>query len=234
MLAMLEAGHVSALDLVDLYIDRIEKYDEKVNAVVVRDFERARRAASDSDAARACGNVAGELHGLPITLKESNDAVGLDTTGGNPARVGNRAEADGPNTRRVRGAGAIILGKTNAVFGTTSNPWDGDRSPGGSSGGSAAAVAAGFTALEIGGDVGGSVRIPAAFCGVLAHKATVPSLHASFTTELGTPGPIARSAADIRLLFDMMAHDNASRSRGWRLQLPKPRFTSLADARVAI
>ena len=106
----------------------------------------------------------------------------------------------------------------NAVFGTTSNPWDGDRSPGGSSGGSAAAVAAGFTALEIGGDVGGSVRIPAAFCGVLAHKATVPSLHASFTTELGTPGPIARSAADIRLLFDVMAHDNASRSRGWRLQ----------------
>ena len=94
MLAMLEAGHVSALDLVDLYIDRIEKYDEKVNAVVVRDFERARRAASDSDAARARGNVAGELHGLPITLKESNDAVGLDTTGGNPARVGNRAEAD--------------------------------------------------------------------------------------------------------------------------------------------
>ena len=152
-----------------------------INAVVVRDFDRARTAAKAADTALARGER-GPLLGLPMTVKESNNVAGLPTTWGSPAFAGWTAETDAVAVARLRAAGAIILGKTNVppfladwqsnnpIYGRTRNPWSLDRSPGGSSGGAAAAVAAGMSPLELGSDIGGSIRVPAAFCGIFGHK----------------------------------------------------------------
>lgn len=173
LLQALRSKEVSSLELTDLYIERIEKHDAKINVVVVRDFERARSAAREADAARGRGEDR-SLLGLPITLKESFNVRGLPTCCGVAAWKGFVSRHDAPATARLKVAGAVILGKTNVpvgladwqsvnpVYGRTSNPWDLARSPGGSSGG-AAAIAAGLSALEVGSDIGGSIRVPAAF-----------------------------------------------------------------------
>ncbi|HEY8874002.1 MAG TPA: amidase family protein, partial [Stellaceae bacterium] len=175
---------ISARELLDASIARIEALDPKINAVVVRDFDRARAAADAADAALARGERR-HLLGLPMTVKEGFGVAGLPTTRGNPKFKGWIAEIDALAVQRLKAAGAVILGKTNVplnladwqsfneVYGTTNNPWDLSRTPGGSSGGSAAALAAGFVALELGSDVGGSLRAPAHFCGVFSHKPTL-------------------------------------------------------------
>jgi amidase len=172
---------VSSRELVDSAIARIEALDSKINAVVVRDFDRARAAAAAADAALAEGERR-PLLGVPITVKEQFGVAGLPTTWGNPKFKDWRPEVDALAVQRLKAAGAIILGKTNVpvalrdwqsyndVYGTTNNPWDLSRSPGGSSGGSAAALAAGFVPLEFGSDIGGSLRAPAHFCGVFSHS----------------------------------------------------------------
>src|SRR5436190_602084 len=172
---------VSALELTDDAIARIEARDGKINAVVVRDFDRARETARAADAALARGERR-PLLGLPMTAKESHEIAGLPSTWGSPAFSGWVAQRDAVAIARLKDAGAVILGKTNVppfladwqsnnpVYGRTNNPWDLGRSPGGSSGGSAAALAAGMTPLEIGSDIGGSIRVPAALCGVYGHK----------------------------------------------------------------
>ena len=174
---------VSSRELVDNAISRIEAFDPKINAVVVRDFERARAAADTADAALAKGESRALL-GVPMTVKEHYAVAGLPTTRGDPKYKDWRAEADALVVQRLKAAGAVILGKTNVplnlsdwqsfneVYGTTNNPWDLSRTPGGSSGGSAAALAAGFVPLELGSDIGGSLRAPAHFCGVFSHKPT--------------------------------------------------------------
>jgi amidase len=179
--AALRRREVSSAELVDHAIARIAARDGTLNAVVVRDFERARAAARAADAALARGEQA-PLLGLPMTVKESFNVAGLPTTWGHREARGFIADEDAVAVGRLKAAGAVILGKTNVprdlgdwqsyneIYGTTSNPWDGGRSPGGSSGGSAAALAAGFVALELGSDIGGSLRVPAHFCGVCAHK----------------------------------------------------------------
>jgi len=181
LIAALDGRQVSARELVDSAIARIEVLDPKINAVVVRDFERARIAANQADAALARGERR-PLLGLPMTVKEQYGVAGLPTTRGDPKYKGWKAEVDALVVQRLKAAGAIILGKTNVpiamrdwqsyneVYGTTNNPWDTSRSPGGSSGGAAAALAAGFVALELGSDMGGSLRCPAHFCGVFSHK----------------------------------------------------------------
>ena len=184
LLQALAARQVSPRELVDAAIARIEALDGKINAVVVRDFDRARAAATAADAALARGERR-PLLGLPMTVKEQFNVAGLPTCWGIEKFRDWRPDFDALAVQRLKAAGAIILGKTNVpaalsdwqsynkVYGTTNNPWDLGRSPGGSSGGAAAALAAGFVPLELGSDIGGSLRCPAHFCGVYAHKPTL-------------------------------------------------------------
>ncbi|MEC7780057.1 MAG: amidase family protein, partial [Pseudomonadota bacterium] len=180
--AAISAGTVSSREITQHYIDRIESLDTSVNAVCVRLFEHALQAAEEADRRQAKGESLGPLHGVPMSIKESYVHANTPATWGIPAYRDNIAAADGLAVARFKAAGAHFLGKTNVpidlgdfqsyneIYGTTNNPWDTSRTPGGSSGGSAAALAAGFTALEAGSDIGGSIRTPAHFCGVFGHK----------------------------------------------------------------
>ncbi|THD78039.1 MAG: amidase [Phenylobacterium sp.] len=250
----LAARKVSALELTDAAIGRIEARDGAINAVVVRDFDRARMAAKAADAALARGER-GALLGLPMTVKESHNVAGLPCTWGFELFKDFVAPADSVGVARLKAAGAVILGKTNVpvmlsdwqsanpIYGRTVNPWDPTRSPGGSSGGGAAALAAGMVPLEFGSDVGGSIRVPAAFCGVYGHKPSyglIPTRgHAPAGVD-GVPppllvlGPLARSAADLQLALDVLAGPDELESVGCRLDLPAPRGARLSDYRVLI
>src|SRR2546422_2462570 len=175
---------IGCLELLDLYLARIEKYDGALNAVVVRDFDRARTRARAADRALSKRAVWGPLHGVPMTIKESYDVAGLPTTWGVPASKNNIATKNAVAVSRLLGAGVVLFGKTNvplyladwqsfnAIYGTTNNPWDVARAPGGSSGGAAAALAAGLTGLEAGSDIGSSIRNPAHLFGGYRHKPT--------------------------------------------------------------
>ena len=223
----LRRHEISSLALLDLYIDRIERLDGAVNAVVVRDFDRARARARAADDAFDAGRSWGPLHGVPMTVKESFDVPGLPTTRGVEALRDNIATRPAVAVRRLTDAGAIVFGKTNVpvaladwqtfnpIYGTTNNPWDAGRTPGGSSGGSAAALAAGFTALELGTDIGASIRNPAHYCGVWGHKPTwgvvplegqqTPSDVCIDALDIAVAGPMARSAKDLTLAMDILA-----------------------------
>src|SRR4051794_5743705 len=178
--AALRAGEVSSVELTDEAIARIEREDKVINAICVPDFDRARAAARDADQARARGEDR-PLLGVPVTVKECYNVAGLPTNWGLPMYRDYVPAEDAVQVSRLKEAGAVILGKTNVpmglqglqssneVYGTTNNPWDPDRTPGGSSGGSSAALAAGFGALSIGTDIAGSLRTPAHFCGVYGH-----------------------------------------------------------------
>ena len=248
---------ISARELLDAVISRIEQLDPKINAVVVRDFDRARAAADAADAALARGERR-PLLGLPMTVKEQFSVAGLPTTWGNPQFKDWKAETDALVVQRLKSAGAVILGKTNVpirlgdwqsyneVYGTTSNPWNLDRTPGGSSGGAAAALAAGFVPLEFGSDIGGSLRAPAHFCGVFSHKPSldlVPqrgsgppqSSPVPVRGDLAVIGPMARSAADLALELAVVAGpDELAEGVGYKLALPPPRHDKLADFRVLV
>ncbi len=251
LLADLRAGTITARDLTDLYIRRIERYDTKLNAVVVRDFEGARKAARTADEGGT-----GTLRGLPITLKESFNVAGLGTTCGVPDWKSFVSAHDAPAWTRLRAAGAVLLGKTNVppmladwqsanpIYGRANNPWDLGRTPGGSSGGSAAALAAGLTALEVGSDIGGSIRVPAAFCGVYGHRPSetllpksgqfpMPPLPNS-AVVMGVQGPLARSAEDLELALSILAGADVGEDVAWRVELPPARHARLADFRVAV
>ena len=252
--ALIRDGQISSLELTDACIDRIERLDGEVNAVVVRDFERARAAARAADAKLAAGDGLGPLHGVPMTIKESYNIEGLPTTWGHPIFAKLQAPEDSEAVRRFKEAGAVFLGKTNVplnladfqsyndVYGTTRNPWNRERTPGGSSGGSAAALAAGFVSLEAGSDIGGSIRNPAHYCGVYGHKPTwgiVPPQGHALPGMLAGPdiavcGTLARDPDDLRLALDVLSGPEPLNAPGWRLELPKPRRTQLADFRVAL
>ncbi len=250
----LSEGRVSALELLEHSLARIDRFDGAINAVVVRDDERARADARAADAALARGERK-PLLGVPITVKESFDAEGLVTTVGKPELAENRAQCDSAVVAALREAGAVVIGKTNvplgltdlqsynAVYGNTSNPWDLARTPGGSSGGGAAAVAAGYVALEVGSDIGGSVRIPAHFTGVYGHKASYgliatrgsglpPGRHAP--RDLGVAGPLARTAADLDLALGLLLNRDPELNKAWRVTLPPPRHSRLAEFRVLV
>jgi len=250
----LAARKVGALELTEVAIARIEARDGPINAVVVRDFDRARQAARAADVALGKGERR-PLLGLPMTVKESNEVEGLPSTWGSPAFSGWSAEKDAVAVARLKAAGAIILGKTNVppfladwqstnpIYGRTKNPWDLGVSPGGSSGGSAAALAAGMTPLELGSDIGGSIRVPAAFCGVYGHKPSyglVPTRGHSPPGLDGGPialavvGPLARSAADLDLALGVVAGPEPEEAVGYALNLPPPRHANLADYRVFV
>jgi len=245
---------IGCLELLDLYLARIEKYDGALNAVVVRDFDRARSRARAADRALSKRDVWGPLHGVPMTIKESYDVAGLPTTWGVPASRNNIATKNAIAVDRLLGAGVVLFGKTNvplyladwqsfnAIYGTTNNPWDVARAPGGSSGGAAAALAAGLTGLEAGSDIGSSIRNPAHFCGVYGHKPTwgiVPRTGQALPwqtapVDIDVVGPLARSADDLAIALSAMAGPDEIEAAGWQLHLPPPRQKRLRDFKVAL
>src|SRR5438128_7844715 len=245
---------IGCLELLDLYLARVEKYDGALNAVVVRDFERARTRARAADRALAKRDVWGPLHGVPMTIKESYDVAGLPTTWGVPAYKDRIATKNALVVDRLLDAGAVLFGKTNvplyladwqsfnAIYGTTNNPWDVTRAPGGSSGGAAAALAAGLTGLEAGSDIGSSIRNPAHFCGVYGHKPTwgiVPRDGQALPwqkapVDIDVVGPLARSADDLALALSVIAGPDAIDAAGWQLKLRPARKKGLRDFKVAL
>lgn len=253
----LAAGKVSAVELAQDAIGRIERHDGKINAICVRDFDRGLEAARAADAARARGET-GPLLGIPLTVKESYNVAGLPTTWGFPPQRDFVPPQDALAIARVKEAGGVILGKANLpagladwqsyneIYGTTNNPYDLGRTPGGSSGGSSAALAAGYGALSLGSDIGGSLRVPAFHCGIYAHKPTfalvpnrghvAPPLPAlPFDRDLSVIGPMARSAVDLSLLLDVIAGpDPLEAGKAYTLALPPPRHGELKDFRVLL
>jgi len=253
----LAAKKVSAVELAQDAIARIERHDGKINAICVRDFARALEAARAADTALARGEKK-PLLGLPLTVKESYNIAGLPTTWGFPLQKDFVPPEDALSISRVKAAGGVILGKTNVpvglgdwqsyneIYGTTNNPFDLGRTPGGSSGGSAAALAAGYGPLSLGTDIGGSLRVPAFHCGVYAHKPTYnmvpmrghtppPFPPLPLDRDMAVIGPMARSAADLSLLLDVMAGpDPLEAGVGYRLALPPPRHNQLKSFRVLV
>jgi amidase len=240
--------------LLEHFVARVERFNPALNAIIATDLPGARKRADAADAALARGEIWGPLHGVPMTLKESYNIAGLATTWGVPALKDNIAKSNALAVDRFLGAGAVIFGKTNvplwladwqsfnAIYGTTNNPWDLTRAPGGSSGGSAAALAAGLTGLEAGSDIGSSIRNPAHFCGVWGHKPSwgivSPKGHAAgeraATPDISVCGPLARSSADLALALGIMAGPDEIDGTGWRLELPKPKQARLGDFKVAL
>ena len=247
------SGEVSATEVVEAHIARIEAVNPRLNAVVVTRYPEARAEARDADRRRAAGEPLGPLHGVPVTVKECLDLAGTASTFGLPARAGHVAAADDAYVARLRAAGAIVLGKTNVaqllmslesynpVYGRTNNPWNAERSPGGSSGGEGAIVAAGGSPLGLGTDIGGSSRIPAAFCGITGYKptqgrtpdagrASIPFGQRAIVSQVGV---LARSVDDVALAFNVIA--GASEEA---LEPPIPlgddRAVDVATLRVAV
>ncbi len=219
---------LSAVEVLEAHLAQIEARNPALNAVITLDAESARRRAREADAALDRGEVWGPLHGLPLTLKDGHSVAGMRTTAGWKPLAEHVPERDGSVAARLKGAGAIIMGKTNVptllgdyqcynpIFGRTNNPWNPERTPGGSSGGAAAALAAGMTPLEVGSDVGGSIRIPSHFCGLFGLKPTEHrvSLAGHIPEPPGTPrtaramaviGPMARTIEDLDLAFRILA-----------------------------
>ena len=245
---------ISALELLDHCLARVEKHDRDINAVVVKDVDGARKRAKEADKALARGAVWGPLHGVPMTIKESFDVVGMPTTWGLPELKDNFPKQDVLSVARLKQAGVTLYGKSNVplllsdwqsyneVYGTTNNPWDLTRTPGGSSGGSAASLAAGFCGIEAGSDIGASIRNPAHYCGVYGHKPTygicpprgqaLPGRVSA--SDISVIGPMARSAADLAIGLDAMAGPDDIEAAGMKLVLPAPKKKSLKEYKVAL
>ncbi|MGO8916115.1 MAG: amidase [Stellaceae bacterium] len=250
----IRAKRIGCRELLELYLARVERFNPTLNAIIATALAAARRRADEADAALARGEVWGKLHGVPMTVKESFDVAGLPTTWGLPEQKDNIATTNALAVDRFLAAGAVIFGKTNvpllladwqsynAIYGTTNNPWDVARVPGGSSGGSAAALAAGLTALEAGSDIGASIRNPAHYCGVRGHKPSYgivsPRGHALggrvAAGDISVCGPLARSSADLALALEVMAGPDEIDGAGWRLELPQPKKERLSDYKVAL
>lgn len=256
LVAQLAAGEVSSLDLLEAHLERVEERNPAVNAVVALDAERARADARAVDDRRARGEPAGRLAGLPMTVKDSFETEGLVTASGAPELAGHVPERDADAVARLRAAGAVVFGKTNLplyagdwqsyneVYGLTRNPWNLGRTVGGSSGGAAAALAAGMTTLELGSDIGGSLRIPAHYCGVFSHKSTWPAVPARGHipgppgtlggADLGVMGPMGRSVADLELGLDVLVGDDLGGVPGGRLPVATEAVQQLEGCRVGI
>src|ERR1700728_188674 len=252
---MIRQREISSREAVDYFLARVEALDKPINSVVTVDAQRARTEADAADAALARGEVRGPLHGVPMTIKDSFQTAGMRTTSGAPELASFIPTEDAWPVARLREAGAIIFGKTNLpiyagdlqsyneVFGTTNNPYDVTRSPGGSSGGSAAALACGFTPLELGSDIGGSIRLPSHMSGVVGHKPSygivpahgqIPGPPGTLTlADLAVAGPMARTVEDLKLALEIMAGPNRWERPAWRLRPPPARHRMMKEYRVA-
>jgi amidase len=245
---------ISAFEALEHFLARVEKYNPRLNAIIWLDAARARERARAADAALAKGEIWGPLHGVPMTVKESYNVAGSPTTWGDPNLKDNITPTSALAAERLERAGVVLFGKTNvpllladhqsfnAIYGTTNNPWDLSRTPGGSSGGSAAALAAGLTGIEAGSDIGGSIRIPAHFCGVFGLKPTwgvvapkgqaLPGAYAY--ADMSVIGPLGRSADDLEVALDAMAGPDEIDGIAWKVDLPACGAASLSDFRIAV
>ncbi len=254
LLKLLRTRQIGAVEVLQHHLERVERLNGDLNAVVTQDVESALRAAREADN-RPKADLP-PLHGLPMTIKEAFNVVGMQTTCGFPHLVGNQPSQDADAVAMLKAAGAVVFGKTNVpvgafdwqaynpVYGSTNNPWNAGCTPGGSSGGSAAALAAGLTPLELGSDIGGSIRVPAHFCGVYGHRPSyglvpahghVPPIPGTLTRyELAANGPLARSAQDLELALDLIVAPAELERPASRLAIPPSRHERLQDFRVAV
>jgi amidase len=250
----IRAGLISSRELTAHVFARIRRHNGAINAFVTLDEERAMQGANAADQTLAVGKTLGPLHGVPVLVKDLHPTSGIRTTYGSKLFEHHIPDRDSLAVARLLAAGAIIVGKTNTpefgadhqtfndVAGTTSNPWDTTRSPGGSTGGGAAALAAGLGFLELGNDLGGSIRNPAHFCGVYGHKPSFELIPRDAPLPPGVPsatrdnqwvnGPLARSADDLAFALDLLADPATAESIAYRLELPPPRATRLEDCRI--
>jgi amidase len=251
---------ISSSELLEIYIERYERFNPSVNAIVDTDFETARTRARQADDALANDEILGPLHGLPMTVKDYISVAGLHSTYGSPIFKEHVPTTNADVVQPLIDAGAIVFGKTNLplwatgsqsyneVHGQTNNPWDPTRGPGGSSGGAAAAIAAGLTGLEIGSDLAGSIRSPAHLCGIYGHKpsygivptrgqqppAPINLIDYAPVEDLTVTGPLARSAADLDLVMDLVVRPPIHQRDAMEINLPAPRKESLKDYRVGV
>ncbi|MBL4758665.1 MAG: amidase [Rhizobiales bacterium] len=250
---MIRDRKISPSELLAAYSARIEKFNPALNAIVQFDSERAQETARAADDIIASGNETPPLFGLPCTIKDAFEVSGMVSTGGIPNLKEHMPARDADVVARVRKAGANIIGKTNVpfasgdfqsfndIYGCTNNPYDLERTPGGSSGGAAAAVVAGMTAFETGSDIGGSIRLPAHFCGLFGHKSSYdivpmrghlpPKPGYLAASDLSVAGPLARSARDLPFLLANIA---GATNNAWRLDLPSARTRNPKNLRVAV
>ncbi|MBL8791415.1 MAG: amidase [Rhizobiales bacterium] len=251
---LLKKKKLSAVELLGECLTQYARHNDKINAVILTDLARGRSAARAADKRIAEGETLSPFDGVPMTAKESFDWQGHPSTWGDPAMVDNIAKTNAVALQRMLDAGAVMYGKTNVplaladwqsfneVYGTTNNPWDVTCTPGGSSGGSAAALATGMTALEIGSDIGASIRNPAHYCGVFGHKPTygiVPYrghlMPGSVSiSDITVAGPLARSAKDLTAMMALLVGTEGIEAHGLQVKLPKPRAMALKDLRVAV
>lgn len=268
--ANIDISHMTARDLaaaiarrditseqaLDQLLDRVARLNPGINAVVSMDTEGARTRAREADHALDRGENWGPLHGVPMTIKDTYEVVGMPCTSGAPELAQYMPQSNADAVDRLQAAGAVIFGKTNCpiwagdlqsfndVYGQTNNPWNAERTCGGSSGGAAAALAAGLTPLELGSDIGGSIRNPAHFCGVVGHKPSfgivpirghIPGPPGTVSdTDIGVAGPLARSVDDLELAMDILAAPGRQDAKGWRVDLPQPRHADISQYRIAV
>lgn len=252
----LKDGKLTSVEVTRAFLDRIREHNGSVNAVVTLDEQKALTRAANADEALASGEAPGPLHGLPLTLKDTWEVAGMTCTAGASALKNYVPERHADVVQRLEDAGAILLGKTNVpiyatdlqsynkLFGITNNPHSTDHTPGGSSGGAAAAVAAGMTPLEVGSDMGGSIRTPAHFCGIFGHKPSraLVSFRGHIPGPPGTEsrpdlvegGPLARSAKDLELLLNVIAGPAERERQSWQLAMAPASMDSLEQARVGL
>jgi amidase len=254
--AAIRARKLSAREALDAQLGRIDRHNPALNAVVIRDFERARERARQADEALARGQSWGPLHGVPFTLKDAHATAGVRTTTGFPPLAEHVPAEDGTVATRLKAAGGIRVGKTNAatlladyqtsnpIFGRSNNPWNVARTPGGSSGGAAAAVAAGLTPFEVGTDMSGSIRIPAHFCGLFGFKPTetrvslagvIPGLPGPRPVRIvSCVGPLARTIDDVVLVDSLIAGPDRRDSEVRPVPIAAPPDLALARLRIAV
>jgi amidase len=247
---------IASVELTRRVFERMDRYNPQINAFVYQLREDALAQAKKADEAQARGRSLGVFHGVPVHVKESFAVAGHPCTWGFPALRESQAPRNSEVVDRLLNSGAVLIGATNVptaladwqsynpIYGTTNNPWDVKRSPGGSSGGSAAALAAGLGYLSVGNDIGGSLRVPPHFCGIFGHKPTLDLIDMQghlpggasgvpgFSTLLAVGGPLARSAADLLEALKILGGPAGWDARAWKWQLPEPRARSLRDFRV--
>ena len=247
---------ISSLELTQQIFARIDKFNPQLNAFVYQLREDALARAKQADEAQAGGRSLGVFHGVPVHVKESYAVAGHPCTWGIPALKDSKAPGDSEVVARLRGAGAVLIGATNVpiglsdwqsynqIYGTTNNPWDVKRTPGGSSGGSASALAAGLGYLSVGSDIGGSIRVPAHFCGVYGHKPTLDLIDMQghspggqrqspgFSTLLAVGGPLARNAEDLLAAMRVLGGPADYFAKAWKWELPAARRKTLREFRV--
>ena len=254
--AAIRAGHVSATEVLKAHLAQIDKHNPALNAIITLDAEQAHERAREADKALARGQVWGPLHGVPFTLKDAHATAGMRTTTGFPPLADYVPQEDSTVTARLKAAGGILIGKTNVpvlladfqsnnpLFGRTNNPWNIERTPGGSSGGAAAALASGMTPFEIGTDLAGSIRIPTHFCGLFGLKPSEKRVSlAGLIPGLPTPrsvrimaciGPMARTVEDLALLYPIIAGPDGRDTEVQPVPVDDvPRLLALKDLRIA-